>query len=221
MEVEGGAYQGGGGDRRQTRRSGLIKQNNAENEGAGRINQLKQSASVSRVGLRSSDNTGTVQLSVKARFSHSQHLIQWDFIILVVKGDAEVEAKMKKLNSKIKSIERKLVRKTSELNQEMRAIQQRLVAATKEAKVEASKAKNSHGQLGNRKSTSRLQQQLRPLLDEPQNSKQYLYFLSIHFSLKSKGVFEVFLQFPLYHCSCSCVKGKPAISEAPIWSGDP
>ena len=71
MEVEGGAYQGGGGDRRQTRRSGLIKQNNAENEGAGRINQLKQSASISRVGLRSSDNTGTVQLSVEARFSHS------------------------------------------------------------------------------------------------------------------------------------------------------
>ena len=88
---------------------------------------------------------------------------------------------MKKLNSKIKSIERKLVRKTSELNQEMRAIQQRLVAATKEAKVEASKAKNSHGQLGNRKSTSRLQQQLRPLLDEPQNGKQSLYFLSIQF----------------------------------------
>ena len=75
MEVEGGAYQGGGGDRRQTRRSGLIKQNNAENEGAGRINQLKQSASISRVGLRSSDNTGTVQLTVKPRLSHSQHLI--------------------------------------------------------------------------------------------------------------------------------------------------
>ena len=210
MEVEGGAYQGGGGDRRQTRRSGLIKQNNAENEGAGRINQLKQSASISRVGLRSSDNTGTIQLSVEARFSHSQN---WT-LFLVVRGDAEVEAKMKKLNSKIKSIERKLVRKTSELNQEMRAIQQRLVAATKEAKIEASKAKNSHGQLGNRKSTSRLQQQLKPLLNEPQSGKQYctlapfihesqicithLHFLSIHFSLESEGVFEVFLQFPFY-----------------------
>ena len=78
---------------------------------------------------------------------------------------------MKKLNSKIKSIERKLVRKTSELNQEMRAIQQRLVAATKEAKIEAIKAKNSQGQFGNRKSTSRLQQQPRPLLNEPHNGK--------------------------------------------------